>query len=95
MEPLGARGGLKCLFPELELRARWEGQPSPQSGAGVTLLPGLLLQKGPEAKMCKEAIGGKMLFQLKREFSSVASYKINIQNLVAYQTPQNNCNKIY
>lgn len=84
----------------------WEGQPNPPTprvARESPLLPGLPLQKGPEAKLSKEATGwrggwrggGGMLFQLKREFSSVVSYKINIQNLAACQTPQNNCNKIY
>jgi hypothetical protein len=55
----------------------------------------LLPQKGTEVKHPKKATGGKKLFQLKREFSKVASYKINIQILVACQMPQNSHNKIY
>lgn len=82
-------------LPRAAAEGRGGGPTVPSEHRSQPLLTKLLPQKGTGATHPKEATGGKTLFQLKREFSSVASYKINTQNPVASQTPQNNYHKIY
>lgn len=81
---------VKCLFPKLETRAC-----HPPTAIESALIAWAPASEEDRSKTAKESHRGKKLFQLKREFSLVASYKINIQNLMACQTPQNNWNKIY
>lgn len=85
----------RVLLPWAGAEGEAGGPTTPQSGAGVTFIAHATATEGDRSRTSKEATGREKLFQLKREFGSAASYKINIQNLVACQTPQNNCNKIY
>lgn len=71
------------------------GSAVPPRVLGLSLDSLASATKGTEVKHPEKTTGEKELFKLKREFSEVASYKINIQNLAACQVPQNSRNKIY
>lgn len=85
----------KGLLPWAGAGDQVGGPAIPPEWQGVPFIAWATATEGDRSKPSKEATGGEKLFQLKREFGSVTSYKINIQNFVACQNPQNNCNKIY
>lgn len=89
----------KCLFPKPELRANQRPSlppppPPPCPSHRIGRLLGYCFRRG-RSETSKGSHRVKTLFQLKRKLSLVASCKINIQNLVACQSPQNNYSKIY
>lgn len=85
----------KCLFPKPELRAKQRTPPPPEPSTATELawLLGSCF-RGGRSETSTGSHRVKTLFQLKRKLSLVASYKINTQNLVACQSPQNNYSKI-
>lgn len=68
----------KVLLPWAGAEGEVGGPTTPQSGAGVTVIARATATEGDRSRTSKEATGREKLFQLKREFGSVASYKINI-----------------